>query len=134
MAPVSESTSGEVRATRIRRILASTVGLEATVVGGYGIVLAVDSATQKATERGAGIALAGTAVVLCAGLVLTALATIRARRAARAPIIVWQIMQAAIAKEALAARSWWGLLLVVLAVVAVVGAVWPGVLRDDAEA
>ena len=131
---MSESTSGEVRATLIRRILASTVGLEATVVGGYGVVLVVDSATRKATEPGAGFALAGTAVVICAGLAVAALATLRARRAARAPIIVWQILQAAVAKEALAARSWWGVLLAVLAVVGVVGALWPGVLREDVPA
>jgi hypothetical protein len=65
-------------------------------------------------------------------LAVASRATLRASRAARAPIIVWQILQAAVAKEALAAGSIWGVVLIVLAVVAVVGACWPGVLRDDA--
>jgi hypothetical protein len=61
------------------------------------------------------------------------MATVRARRAARAPIIVWQILQAALAKDALTERSPWGVVLIGLAVVAVVGACWPGVLGGDQE-
>ena len=133
MAPVSESTSGDVRATAIRRILATTVAVEATVVGGYGIWLAVSSVTQRATERGAGVALAVAAIVLAGGLAVAVVTTVRARRAARAPIIVWQILQAALAKDALTERSPWGVVLIGLAVVAVVGACWPGVLGGDQE-
>jgi hypothetical protein len=118
----------------VRRILVSTVGVEAAVLGGYGVVLAVDSVTQQATERGAGVALAASAVLLCGALVLAARAAWRARRAARAPIVVWQILQAAVAKEALAAASTagvaTGVLLLLLAVVALVAALWPGVLHD----
>jgi hypothetical protein len=116
----------------IRRILASTVAVEALVVGGYGVSLIVDSMTQKATEPGAAIALAVSAGVICAGLLIAVRAASRARRAARAPIIVWQILQAAVAKEALAAGSFWGILLLVLSVLAVVGVFWPGVLREEA--
>jgi len=129
---VSESTSGDVRATVIRRILATTVGVEATVVGGYGVWSAVGSVTQQATDRGAGIALAVAAMVLAAGLVVAVMATVRGRRAARAPIIVWQILQAALAKDALTERSLWGVVLLLLVVAALVGACWPGVLRDGA--
>ena len=129
---MSESTSGDVRAAVIRRILASTVAVEALVVGGYGVSLIVDSVTQKATEPGAAIALMASAAVICLGLLLAVRATSQARRAARAPIIVWQILQAAVAKEALAAGSLWGILLLVLSTVAFVGACWPGVLRDQA--
>ncbi|HEY6798396.1 MAG TPA: hypothetical protein VI248_27265 [Kineosporiaceae bacterium] len=127
---MSESTSRDVRATVVRVILVITVGVEAALVGGYGLILVVDSLTQKATEAGAGAALAATAAVLCAGLVLVARAAARTRRGARAPIIVWQILQAALAREGLSAGSAWGVLLIVLAVVAVAGAFWPGVLRD----
>jgi len=134
VAPVSESTSGDVRAAVIRRILASTVAVEALVVGGYGVSLIVGFRTQKATEPGAAIALAACAGVICAGLLIVVRATSRARRAARAPIIVWQILQAALAKEALAAGSFWGILLLVLSVVALVGTFWPGVLHDGAPA
>ena len=131
---MSESTSRDVRAKVIRRILVVTVGVEAAVVGGYGVVLAIDSVTQKATETGAGIVLAVTAVALCAGLSAAAVAAARGRRGARAPIIVWQILQGALARDALTARSTWGMLLVGLAVLAAVGAVWPGVLGDGVDA
>ena len=99
-------------------------------MGGYAVSLAVGSVTQVATERGAAIALAVIAVLLAAGLAVAARASWRARRAARAPVVVWQILQAALAYDALQARSEWGVLLLVLAVVAAVGACWPGVLRD----
>jgi hypothetical protein len=133
VAPVSESTSRDVCATVVRVILLITVGVEALLVGGYAVVLAVDAVTQRAAEAGAGAALAVTAAVLCLGLGLVARAVHRARRAARAPIIVWQILQAAVAKEALSAGSLWGVVLIVLAAVAVVGAFWPGVLGDEAR-
>jgi hypothetical protein len=129
-----ESTSHDVRARVVRVILVITVGVEAALVGGYGTILAVDSLTQKATEAGAGAALAATAGVICMGLVLVARAAARARRGARAPITVWQILQAALAKEALSAGSAWGVVLVMLAAVAVAGAFCPGVLRDQASA
>jgi hypothetical protein len=131
VAPVSESTSGDVRATVVRRILATTVVLEATVVGGFGVWLAFGAATQEATDRTAGIVEAVAALMLAAGLLVAALATLRGRRAARAPIIVWQILQAALAKDALTERSLWGAVLIVLSVVGVVGTVWPGVLADS---
>jgi hypothetical protein len=131
MGPVTESTSASVRARVLRRILVTTVGVEAAVVGGYGAVLAVDSMTQKGAEAGAGAVLALSAAVLCAGLFIVVRATVRGQRGARAPIIVWQILQAAVAKEALTARSAWGVALFALAVVALVGACWPGVLGDD---
>jgi len=127
---MSESTSGDVRTAVIRRILVSTVGAEGALVGGYGVVLAVDSFTERATERGAAVALVAVAVTLAGGLGLAAVGAWRGRRAARAPIVVWQILQAAVAKEALSARSTWGIVLIVTAVVAIVTAVWPGVLAS----
>jgi hypothetical protein len=127
---MSESTSRDVRATWVRRILITTVGIEAVILGGYGLDLVIKSATQKGTEAGAGFALAGMAVVLCAGLALVGRAAARGASRARAPIIVWQILQAAVAKEAISAGSAWGPVLAVLAVVAVGGAFWPGVLHD----
>ena len=96
------------------------------------MVLAVDSLSGKATETGAGAALAATAAVMCGGLLLAARGAARGRRASRAPLVVWQILQAALAKEALSAGSAWGVLLIGLAVVAVVGVFWPGVLHDEA--
>lgn len=102
-------------------------------MGGYAVSLVVDSFTEKATEPGAAAALAAFAGVVCAGLVLVARAVTRARRAARAPLVVWQILQAAVGKEALTASSWWGVALLALAVVALAGAFWPGVLREGAS-
>jgi len=134
VAPVSESTSRDVQAKVIRRILVSTVGVEAALVGGAGIVTAADALSRGVATAGAGIALAAFAVVVAVGLVLVARATLRARRGARAPIIVWQILQAAVAKVALDAGSGPGVavgsVLLLLAVLAVVGALWPGVLSD----
>jgi hypothetical protein len=115
----------------IRLILVLTVGIEAAVVAGYGLVLAVDLLTQKATEFGAGVGLAISAVVLAVGLLLMARAAHRTRRGARAPILVWQILQAGLAREALVAGSGWGWLLIVLAVVGAVGVFWPDVLNSD---
>jgi hypothetical protein len=105
--------------------------VEAALVAGYGIVLAVDVLTQEATEVGAGVALAVSAVVLAVGLVLMAKAAGRARRGARAPILVWQILQAALAPEALKVGSAWGVVLLVLSVLGTVGVFWPGVLSTD---
>jgi hypothetical protein len=131
---VSESTSRVVRARVVRRILVSTVGVEAVLVGGGGIVAAVDALRRNVSTAGSGVALAAFAVVIAVGLVLVARATLRGSRGARAPIIVWQILQAAAAKVALDAGSgpgvWIGVGLLVLAVVGLVGALWPGVLED----
>lgn len=133
---MSESTSDDVRARVIRRILVFTVGVEAALVGGYAAVLAVDAISGRALDPNAALVLAAIAAVVCVGLVLVARAAAHARRGARAPIIVWQILQAAIASQARSAGSWWAdvllVLLLVLAVVAALGCFWPGVLHDDA--
>jgi hypothetical protein len=133
VAPVSESTSRDVRAKVIRRILVTTVGIEAAVVGGYGVVLAVDTVTQKVADPSAGAVLALIAGVICLGLAVIARVAARGARAVRAPIIVWQILQAALAKDALTAESAWGVVLLLLVATAVVGACWPGVLHDGSS-
>jgi hypothetical protein len=127
---VSKSTSRDVRALVVRVTLVTTVGVEAALAGGYGVVLAVACVTQRATEAGAGAALAAIAMVICTGLLMVARAAARARRGARAPVVVWQILQAALAREALSAGSAWGVILIVLAAVAMISSFWPGVLRD----
>ena len=127
---MSKSTSRDVRARVVRAILVITVGVEAALVGGYGVVLAVDSLTRRATEAGAGAALAMIALAICVSLLLIARAAVRTRRRARAPIVVWQILQAALAREALSAGSLWGVTLLALAAAAGAGAFWPGVLCD----
>ena len=107
-------------------VVAAVVAVEAAVAGGYGVVLAVDTLTQPATERVAAAFLALSAVVLAAGLVVAARAVRARRRAARAPVLVWQLLQLSVAVPALGTRWYVGVPLTLLAVVAGLG-----VLRSD---
>jgi hypothetical protein len=109
--------------------------LEAVLCVGYGLFLAIETAVSTAADRLAALVMAISAVVLGAALLLAVRAALRARRAARAPIIVWQLMQLAVARLT-AGTSWapFGLALAVLSVVAVVAAFWPRVLDEGAPA
>jgi hypothetical protein len=129
---VSESTSRVVRARVFRRILVLTVGVEAVTVVGLGVVLAVDAVAHRGGSSVVGdLVLGATFVALGAGLLLVARAAGRGRRGARAPIVVWQLIQALVgSRDALPVGALWGVVLIVLAVVAVVAAFWPGVLAD----
>lgn len=130
---MSESTSPAARALPIRRILAGVVLLEAVVCVVYGVFLGVETVIAPAADRVAALVMAVTAVVLGAVLLVAVRAALRGRRAARAPIIVWQFMQLSVAYLTIG-TDWlpFGIALTILAAVAVATALWPGVLSADA--
>lgn len=108
-------------------VVTLAVALEAVVVLGYGVYLAVETVIAEATEQLAAAVLA--VMVIGLGVALAALArgVLNGRGWVRAPILVWQVMQAAVAVPALPGPRWWlGVVLLVLCIVA-----GSGVLRDD---
>lgn len=127
---MSESTSRDVRLCPIRRILSVVVMLEAVLCAGSGAFLAVETAVARVTDPGASAAMGVLAMALAGALLLAVRAVGRGRRAARSPIIVWQLMQLSVAQLTLG-TPWLpiGILLTILAVVAVGAALWPGVLQ-----
>lgn len=130
---MSESTSPDVRTRGVRRILAIVVLLEAVVCVGYGVFLGFETVVAGAADSVASLVMAASAIALGGALVVAARAVGRGRRGARSPIVVWQLMQLSVAY--LTVGTTWiplGIALGILAVVAVVAAVWPGVLEEDA--
>lgn len=130
---MSESTSRDARPRVVRRILAVDVLLEAAFCVGYGAFLGVETAVASAADRTAALVMAVSVVLLGGALLLAVRAASRGRRSARAPIIVWQLMQLSVAYLTVG-TAWlpFGVVLTVLSVVAMVTALWPGVLEEDA--
>lgn len=104
---------------------ALAVALEALVVGGYGVFLGVESVVAPATDRLAAVVMAVFCLGLAAGLLVLARGVGLGRRWARAPVLVWQVLQASVAVPALSTRWPVGVALLLLCVVAAFG-----VLRD----
>jgi len=130
---VSESTSPDVRSRALRLFLAVVILVEAAVCVGYGVFLGIEVVVAPAADRVAAVVLAGSAVVLGGALLLAVRAVRRGRRSARAPIVVWQLMQLSVAYLTVGTR-WlaFGIALAALSVAAVVTALWPAVLDQDA--
>jgi len=105
---------------------ALAVALEALVVGGYGVYLGVESIVAPATERPAAVVMCVFCLVLAAGLLVLARAAGLGRRWTRAPVLVWQVLQASIAVPALGTRWPVGAGLLLLCLVAGFG-----VLREE---
>lgn len=132
MAPLSESTSTDVRSRVVRRILAGVVLLEALVCVGSGVFLVVRTASGGAADGMASWVMAASAIALGGALVLAVRAVRLGRRAVRAPLVVWQLMQLGVAQ--LTWGTAWvslGVALVVLTVAAFVACFWPGVLEEE---
>jgi hypothetical protein len=117
---------GSIGSPPARVVVVVTLALEAVAVTAYGIYLGVETVVAPALERLAAAVLTVLVLALGAGLALLARAVLRARRWARSPVLVWQVLQASIAVPALGTR--WPLGVALLAACVVVGA---GVLRDD---
>jgi hypothetical protein len=109
--------------------------LEGLVCAGYGVFLGIETVIADAADRTAAAVMAISAVSLGGGLVIAALAARHGRRAARAPILVWQLMQLSVAYLTVG-TSWLllGIFLAVLAGVSLVASLWPGVLDVEPPA
>jgi uncharacterized membrane protein len=115
--------------------VAAVVLGEALLVGGYGVYLAVETVVAPATERGAAVFLAVTALALAAGLAGLARAVAAGRRRSRAPVLVWQVLQASVGWQVAGAAArkeagWaaWALAVTLLLACLVAGV---GILRRD---
>lgn len=85
----------------LARVVAVAVSIEALLVAGYGLYLGVSTVTGEALEPLAAIVMALTFLALAAGLAVLARGVLARRRWAAAPVIVWQILQAAVAVQML---------------------------------
>ncbi len=92
---------GEMLTLMLARVVAVAVSIEALLVAGYGLYLGVSTVTGEALEPLAAIVMALTFLALAAGLVVLARGVLARRRWAAAPVIVWQILQAAVAVQML---------------------------------
>ena len=119
------------RVSPARRAVVAALVVEAVVVGGYGAFLGLETVIAEATERVAAAFLALFALALGAGLAGLARAVAKGWRGARAPVVLWQLLQASIAVPALGPRWYVGVGLLVLCVVAGVGVLRADVLPGD---
>ncbi|PPK92028.1 hypothetical protein CLV92_11872 [Kineococcus xinjiangensis] len=102
------------------RVLVGLVLLEALLLVGWAAYLVWGLATAEATETAGAVGLVVIALGFAAGLGLGARALWHRRRAARAPLLVWQILQLAVGLPQIpSGTTWAGILLAVPAVVAV---------------
>ena len=85
----------------LARVVAVAVLIEAALVGGFGVYLAMSSVTSQATELPAAIVMTVFFLVVAAALVFLARALVAGRRWARSPILLWQVLLGAVAAEAL---------------------------------
>jgi hypothetical protein len=102
---------------------------------GSAVFLVVDTATGGAADSMASWVMVATAL-LVAGLLFVAVRAVgHGQRGARAPLIVWQLMQFGVAKLTVG-TPWFpvGVFLLVLAVIVFFGSFFPGVYVDDAPA
>jgi hypothetical protein len=107
-----------------RLLVVAGLGLEAALVAGLAVSVAVTSVTGSAQDRVGAAVLAVTALALAAGIVAVAVGVRAGARWSRSPALVWQVLQAAVGGLDLPPAA--GVPLVVLAL-----AVGYGVLRAD---
>lgn len=117
----------------VRKVVALAVLAEALAVLGFGVYLAVESFLETSPSLVSSLVLALTTLLLGGGLVLVARAVAAGRRGARAPVLVWQLLQFVVSLPAAYERPdallprWAGIPLLVLCLVAGLG-----ILRRDA--
>lgn len=121
---------GHGRARMVRAILGCIVLIEAIAVIGYGVFLGVETVVATATQRSAAAVLAALVVAIGAALAVLARAALGGRRGARAPIVVWQILQASVGYPALSTLWYAGVALIACAMLAIVAVFIPGVIED----
>jgi hypothetical protein len=127
-----ERNLGPLRTPRVRRAVAGLVCTEAIVVIGYGFVLGIEILVAKATSRAGAAFLALVVVVLGVAVGAVGVGVRRGQRWSRAPALVWQVLQLAVAVPAVPSRPLIGVPLVLLAGAVVVGLYLPGVIEESA--
>lgn len=105
----------------LARVVAVAVLIEAVLVGGFGVYLAVSSVTSQATELPAAIVMAVFFLTLAAALVFLVRGLVAGRRWARSPILLWQVLLGAVAAEALSIHRLIEVGVLVLCVIAGIG-------------
>jgi hypothetical protein len=113
------------------RAVAGGVALEALLLAGYAVVVAVESLRGEAQDRIGALVLALVALALGGGLVAVAAGVLRGARWARSPALVWQILQVLVALSGSVEPRAVGLALVVLAVLVAVGLFRDDVIRQE---
>lgn len=138
--PFCQAGRVSTRIPTARLVVAVAVLLEALVVVAYAVYLGVEGLRAPSASRIGDLFLALTTVLIGAGLGLVARAVVQGRRGARAPVLVWQVLQMVVAAPAAFGRQdalmpvWAGVPLVVLCVVAGLGITRHDVLDDDLAA
>jgi len=115
------------------RVVVAGVLLEALVLVGYGVFLAFETVAAQPADRLAAAFLAVIVVLFGVALLGCARAVLRRRPEVRVPLLLWQVLQVAVAVPALQqpeAVSRWGIgvPLIVLALVVGAGMLHPAVL------
>lgn len=89
-----------------RLLVAAGVALEALVLLGLAVVVAVVALRGQAADRAGALVLALTAAVLAAGVGAVAAGVGRGRPWSRSPTLVWQLLQLAVAVTGLRTLPW----------------------------
>ena len=113
-------------ATPAAHVVAGGVGLEGLLLAGYAVFVVVESLRGEAQDWIGALVLAVVALALAGGLGAVAAGVLAARRWARSPALVWQLLQVLVALSGTVEPRALAVALIVLAV-----AVALGLFRDD---
>jgi hypothetical protein len=108
------------------RVVAGGVALEGLLLAGYAGFVVVESVRDEAQDRIGALVLAAVASALAAGLGAVARGVLGGRRWARAPALVWQLLQILVALSGTVEPRALAVGLIVLAVLVALG-----LFRDD---
>jgi hypothetical protein len=105
----------------VRLLVAALVAVEAVILVGLAVFLAVETATSTATEPGGALALAALSLLLGLALGACAYGLYRGMGWSRAPVVTWQLLQAGVAMPLSASARWYvGIPLLALSVITLV--------------
>jgi hypothetical protein len=114
-----------------RALVAAGLALEALVLAGYAIVIVVVAVRGDAADMIGALVLGASTLALAAGLAAVTAGVARARRWARSPALVWQVLQIAVAVPALSTAPWLAAAAVALALGVGAGVLFDAVLPPD---
>lgn len=129
-APAATAAAG---AAGTRRTVAAVVWLEAAGLLGLAVFLVIEAFAGTPVERGGAFVLALMTLLTGGGLALVARGVSTVQRWARAPVLTWQVLQAAVAFPALKTRWYLAVPLLIASLIAGSGVLRPGVLPTERE-